>query len=287
MDWDDLRYVLALSRTGSLSGAATTLGVARTTVGRRVQALEESLGVRLFDQTPAGFVVTGAGQDLAETANAIESEVLAVEGRVLGRDAELQGPLRVATMDIMYDAFPDVFSSFLERYPGVDLTICASYEEVSLRRREADVAIRMSNAPSDSLVGRRLGTITIALYGSRELVARMGPDAPLDAFPWVRMDERRDDGALDAWYRQHVPHARIAMRYDSYPVLRRAVIEGVGVHFLPCVDGDREESLVRIPGGALPEEGRALWVLTLPDLRTNSRVRAFMDHVYETLRPRL
>ena len=284
MDWEDLRYLLALARTGSLSGAAGELGVVRTTVGRRVDALESSLGVRLFDRTPEGFVPTGSGHDLAEVATRIEAEVLAAQGRVLGRDAELRGTLRVTTLDFIYDAYVDVFSAFIARYPGVELTIGASYDEVSLRRREADVAIRLTNTPSPHLVGRRLGRIHIAVYGSRDLLSRFGPEPDLNELPWLRQDERLDDGSMDGWFAQHAPNARVAMRIGgSYPVLRAAVSAGVGVHFLPRIDADRDPNLVALTPN-LPEALRELWALTLPDLRTNTRVRAFTDHIYESLR---
>src|SRR5689334_14747142 len=112
MDWDDLRYVLAISRDRTLSRAAVSLGASHTTVGRRVRALELKLGVRLFDQTPDGFMPTAAGQDIAEVAERMEGDMLSLEGRVLGRDARLQGRLRVATMDILFRRYHAAFSSF-------------------------------------------------------------------------------------------------------------------------------------------------------------------------------
>lgn len=149
MDWDDLRYVLAISRDRTLSRAAISLGASHTTVGRRVRALELKLGVRLFDQTPDGFMPTAAGQDIADVAERMEGDVLSLEGRVLGRDARLQGRLRVATMDILFRRYHDAFSSFMVRYPSVELTVTSSDNEVSLTRREADVALRMTSSPPE------------------------------------------------------------------------------------------------------------------------------------------
>src|SRR5687767_7449391 len=118
VDWDDLRYVLAVSRDRTLSRAAASLGASHTTVGRRLRSIEESLGVRLFDATPDGFMPTAAGLDIAEVAERMEGELLSLEGRVLGRDARLHGALRVATMDILFRRHHRAFSSFLERYPS-------------------------------------------------------------------------------------------------------------------------------------------------------------------------
>lgn len=280
LEWDDLRMVLALARERTLSNAAGTLGVTRTTVGRRIADAERRLGVRLFDRTGEGFVPTVAGQELAETAERVETEVHLVEGRLLGRDARLRGPLRVSTVDFIFAGFPRVFASFVERYPGVRLTVGVTNAQVSLARREADVALRLGNTRARGLVGRRVGAVEFALYAARSLVDRVGVRAPLSAFPWVHMDERSDGRWLDGWLAEHAPGASVSLRSDDHAVRRAAVMAGIGVHFLPCFDGDAAADLVRI-GGRRTAETRDLWLLTLPDLRTSSRIRAFMDHVYE------
>src|SRR4051812_32846195 len=102
MDWDVLRYVLAIHREKTLSGAAVALGVTRTTVGRRLKEAEDQLRVRLFDRTDEGFTATPAGMELAHTALRLEEEIHVAEGRLLGRDAELRGRLRVSTLDFIF-----------------------------------------------------------------------------------------------------------------------------------------------------------------------------------------
>ena len=279
MDWDDLRYVLAIHREKTLSGAASTLGVTRTTVGRRLKEVEESLGVRLFDRSDEGFSATAAGDELAETAVRLETEIHVTEGRILGRDAELRGRLRVSTVDFLFAGFPQVFSSFIERYPRVELTVGVSNEHASLHRREADVALRLDNRPGDHLVGRRVGRVHFEAYAARALVGRMGPGATLADYPWLHADERSDGRWFDGWLSKHAPGARVALRSDDFAVRRRAISAGIGVYFLACFDGDADPELVRV-GARLSDEARDLWVLTLPELRNNSRIRAFMDHVY-------
>lgn len=283
MDWDDLQYVLAVTRAGTLSGAAEELGVARTTVGRRIDALEASLAAKLFARTPDGFVPTAAGDDLARVAARIESDVLAAEGRVLGQDAELSGGLRVATLDFVFQGYVSVFRSFADRYPGVELTVCTGYKNVSLKRREADVAIRLGPSPGDHLVGRALGELEFGLYVHRSLADEGGTDLDLNALPYLRPDERNADPVMEQWMATHAPDARTVMRFDTYPVLRTAVRAGVGAHMMFCMDGDADTDLIRVEA-ELPMTKMMLWVLTLPELTTNSRVRAFMDHVYDELR---
>lgn len=284
MIWEDLHLVLTVARARTLQEAGERLGVARTTVARRLSAAEERLGVRLFDRGPEGLAPTPAGAELVETAERLEDEVLAVEGRLRGRDAELRGRLRVSTLELVWDNFSGIFASFVEKHPQVDLTLHVGDELVSLRRREADVALRLSNAPGDGLVGRRLGLVQFEVYGARALVARVGRDAPLAAFPWISNDERSPTPWLDRWLERAAPGARVALRTDNYRVMRAAVGAGVGVHFLACLDGDRDPELVSL-GHRLGEEARGLWVLTLPELASTRRVRALMDHCVAAFAP--
>ena len=284
MDWDDLRFVLALSRHGSLSHAAASLGASHTTVGRRLRALEKKLGVRLFDSTPEGFVATAAGNDMREVAERLEHEVLSLEGRVLGRDAELNGKLRVTTMDLLLRHYRPHFASFIARYPSVELTVVTSDSELSLLRREADVALRLSNTPPENLIGRKLGQLEFAVYASRELAQRLGPEAHYADYPWVHWDERLDTRWLDSWLGEHAPKAKIALRVDaSSLILREVVRAGLGVFFLACADADPDPELIRI-GPIQPQFSRDIWLLTLPDLKHTSRVRAFLDHFTATSR---
>ena len=285
MDWDDLRYVLAVSRDQSLSVAGSRLGVSHTTVGRRVRAIEDALGVRLFDRTPDAFVATAAGQDIADVAEKVEAEVLLLEGRVLGRDAQLQGRLRVATMDMLFHKFLRGFSSFMTRYPSVDLTVTSSEDAVSLLRREADVALRLTNKPPEYLVGRRVGRVSFCVFGERRLVERIGADAHYDEFPWLHWDERLDMRPIDEWLQKNAPKATIAMRIGTSggTALRETIATGIGVHFLATFEGDDDPRLARI-GKPTKQFDHDIWLLTLADLRNTNRVRAFMDHLEDHVR---
>lgn len=283
MEWDDLKYVLAIARHGTLSEAGSSLSVSHTTVGRRLKAFEEKLGARVFDRTPEGFVATAVGADIIEVADKLEGEVLALESRILGQDAKLQGQLRVATMDVFYIRFQAAFDSFVRRYPSIELTVMSSNEPVSLVRRETDVAFRMTSNPPEYLVGRRVGKVRFAVYGAREAVEAAGPEASYADFRWLRWDKRLNLTFLDDWLDVNAPGAEVSMRIDFPSVLlREAIAQGAGVHFLSCVDGDGDPRLTRI-GPIVEEFGSELWLLTLPDLRTNTRVRAFMEHMAEAL----
>ncbi len=281
MDWDDLRFVLAVHREGTLARAALRLGVTHTTVGRRLKAMEGGLGVRLFDRTPDGFVATSSGQDLADVAAQIEVDVLSAQGRVLGQDSKLPGPLRVSTMDIFFSGFPEIFQSFVDRYPSIDLTVTTEIERVSLTRREADVVLRLTNAPPEYLVGRRLGRVQFAVYAARSLVERIGEDAPLGHFPWLGFEDPQVQRWLRGWQTEHAPEALTVLSLDENSRVRMsAMCAGIGVSLAPCFEADAYPELVR----ASPIQGafaHDVWLLTMRELRGTSRIRAFMDHVTE------
>ncbi|MEM1414419.1 MAG: LysR family transcriptional regulator [Myxococcota bacterium] len=284
MDWDDLEIVLAVHRGGSLVRAAEALNVAHTTVGRRLARVEERLGVRLFDRTPTGLVATPSGEDVAMTAERVEEEVQGMQSRVLGRDAHLSGPLHVSTVDVILACFGDALGAFVSRYPDVDLTLSLSREPVSLARREADVALRASNEPPDTLVGRRLGGMQFGVYAARSLVARVGEGAPLSAYPWIGWGGGPNVAWFQRWLAENAPGARRVLRLDDRGVMMaHAVRAGIGAQLLPCVLADGDDALVRIaPLDPLFQLG--LWVLIVPELRTNRRVRAFMAHMADALR---
>lgn len=285
MDWNSVRFVVALADHRRLVQAATSLGVARTTVGRRVRELEEDLGVRLFERTRDGYIPTEAGLELVAVGRRVEQQLVAAEQQLRGRDAQLSGALRVSTLDLLFSSLQGAFASFLHRYPEIELTVTTTSAQVSLTQGDADVVLRLSASPGEHLVGRRVGKVAFAVYASSELVARVGQGAPLSAFPWVGWDDARSDKHLAGWLKEHAPGARVAMRIEeNFLVLRRAVEAGAGAHFLPCFDADSDERLVRL-SPALPELARDLWLLTTPDLRHNRRVRCFMQHMETAVRP--
>jgi DNA-binding transcriptional LysR family regulator len=260
------------------------LGVNHTTVSRRLSALEETVGVRLFDRRPDGYAATQAGEDVVEVARGVEEQILSLDRRVLGQDTRLCGSLRVTTVDFMAILQMAAFRSFTRRYPGIDLELSADNAPRSLTKREADVALRITNKPPEHLVGRKLLRVEFALYGARSLVEQMGAQAELAAYPWMAWDERQGARLTEQWMHKHVPDARVVCRVDSATVMISSVRDGMGLSFLACVVGDEDPGLVRLRPPE-PGFGMDLWLLTHADLRHTARVRAFMEHMDEALRP--
>ncbi len=277
LDWDDLRVFLAIARSKTLSGAARNLGVNQTTVTRRLEALEARLGVRLFDRSPTGISATSAANEVLAVAERVEDNVASIERQLIGQDMRLTGELRVTTIDMSayYDA--ELFESFAQRYPEIELELSVGYLPRNLTRREADVAIRWTAKPPEHLVGQRVATAEYAVYGARALLKKHATDTPLGAFPWVDWDIANNARVTAQWMRDNVPNAHVVCRYDMALALHGAIKAGTGLGFMPCAYGDADNSLQRVR----PVErgfGFDIWLLTHPDLRSTARVRAFMQH---------
>ncbi|MEM7605685.1 MAG: LysR family transcriptional regulator [Myxococcota bacterium] len=282
VDWNDLIYVLAVSREGNLLSAAKALGVARTTASRRLSSLEAGLGVTLFDRTPDGLVATSAGQELTAVAERVEDEVLAAEARVRGRDKELRGELRLSTVDVVTYAFTEALAAFANRYPNVHLSVSTTSHRISLSRREADVALRLSNTPPEHLVGRKVGFVQFGVYAAKTLENEFR-GAQLGAYPWIGWDGGEHLNWFDQWLSDNAPGARIVFRLSDRGLLMTNVVaSGIGAQLLPCIVADRDPRLARI--APLDDLFRLdLWLLTLPQLRNNSRIRAFVQHMSEAI----
>jgi len=277
LPWDDLRLILAIAGAGSLSGAGRRLALSHATVFRRLAKVEERLGVRLFERARAGYVPTLAGEELAAAARRVEAEVLDVERRVAGRDLRPSGTLRVTTTDtLMVGLLSPIFVDFRKTHREIALEVAISNDVLSLSKREADVAIRPVNRPSEMLVGRKIGVIEQVVYGRRALIPKRGGD--LRAVDWVGPDEAMAYRALDRWMAEEGLDERCRYRVDSLFGMLAAARDGAGLAVLPCYLGEPDRRLVRV-GKAIPALATDLWLLTHPDLRKTARIRAFMDFV--------
>jgi len=281
LPWDDLRIVQAVADAGSLSGAGRQLGLSHATVFRRLGAIETRLGVALFDRGRAGYTPTAAGEEVAAAARHVEIEVAEVERRVAGQDLRPSGTVRVTTTDtLLLGVLSSVFAAFRRLHPAIELEIAVSNTVFDLAKREADVAIRPSAAPPESLVGRRVGRIAQAVYGHADAMPEPGGD-PRTAV-WVGPDARMGYGELDAWMERSGLTAACRHRVDSLMGMYAAVRAGSGLAVLPCYLGERDDHLVRL-GEPIAELTSDLWLLIHPDLRHTARVRAFTDFVADQL----
>jgi DNA-binding transcriptional LysR family regulator len=281
LDWNDLRYVLETARQGGISGAARVLGVNHATVARRITAAEQALGARLFDRLSSGYVPTEAGRDAVRAAEAMESTGAQLDRRIGARDAVVAGKLTVTAPQLLIErVLGPALRGFLDEHPAVELHLIATNDILNLSRREADVAIRISDSPAPNLVGRRVCAQKAAVYAAPDLVSRdPGGAAPLD---WIRF-ARWPGPPRDI--REIRPELNVRLTVDDMMAAVGAARAGIGATRMACFLGETDPLLQRVPG--LPAFAYApVWVLTHPDLRDVPRNRAFVEFIVAALRRR-
>lgn len=281
MEWDELRYVLAVADAGSLAGAARKLGVNHTTVLRRIGAFEKQLGLRLFERLPSGYALTTGGEELISTARHIDDTVAALERKLAGQDLRLSGVVRITTTDtLMGSILPAMLAEFRATHPGIQLEIALSNVMFNLSKRDADVAIRPAINPPESLIGRRVAKVAFAIYGSPRYLAKHRKLNKLTDHQWIGPDDSLASSSVAQWMRTELSGANVALRADSLLGVRQAAEAGLGLAALPCYLGDTSSGLVcvRAPIAAMET---ALWVLSHEDLRHSARIRALTEFAAE------
>lgn len=282
LDWDDLRLALAIADTGGLSPAARRLGVNHSTVYRRLNAFEDRLGVRLFERHTAGYTPTAAGAELAERARRIADEVAALDRNLAGADLRLSGTVAVTTTDtVATHLLVPALRAMRETHPDIEIEVAVASGFLNLSKRQADVAIRPSAEPPETLVGRRIAAMAFCVYGLGDY--DYDDLADLTQHPWIMPDETLAHTAAAQWLRNALPDVQPVIRSNSFAAMEAAAVAGYGLVVLPCFIGDAQPALVRVGKRIDAIEG-ALWVLTHEDLRRTARIRAFMEVVSEALK---
>lgn len=280
--WDDFRLVKAIADHDGLTGAAAALGVNHSTVFRRLGQIEEHVGLQLFERRKTGYVATAAGVEMAALAGRVEEDVAAFSRRLAGRDVAPSGELRVTTTDTLYlNLLLPIFAAFRTLHPAIRLDVVIGNQALNLSKRDADVAIRASDAPGETLVGRRLATLSWAIYGrSADAPGPANGNGPASLFArdWVALGDQLAHVKAARYVRDKVAPERIALRSSAVLGLAEAVEHGLGIGPLPCFIADQRPTLVRLLPPD-PDFSTGLWILTHPDIRNAPRVRAFMDFV--------
>jgi DNA-binding transcriptional LysR family regulator len=274
-NWDDLRFFLALCREGSATGAGRSLEVNHTTVARRIRALEDNLGTRLFDHSRNGYEMTQAAEDMYEHARRMEEITQAIDRDVFGQDTELKGPLKLTVAhDVAERLVVPRLREFHDAYPCIDLDILTTTGLVDLAAREADIALRLTDKPPDYLIGREVLPMRHGVYGSPNYLKGLDGQATVILF---RGNEEQPE-----WVRQHFPDAGVAMRVDDVGTMSLAVANGMGLARMPCYVGDAESSIRRLDL-KLTASTWGIWILSHVDLRSTARVRVAREFLIDVI----
>lgn len=280
MEWDDLRYVLAVHRAGTLAGAARALNISNVTVFRRIEHIEKTLGVRLFDRKRQGYVATPIGAEIIGQAEQVEDQVNAIERRAWRQDSQVQGTVRLTTTDtIAIMVLPGMLARLRKAHPRLNVELIVSHDPFNITKRDADIAIRHTVTPPEMLVGHKLTVVRYAVYGQRRFAPRRGRAPDLSALPWVSPDDVPTEFRFIKWIRDNGYEPRVVLNCNSFVALAAAVKAGVGVGILSCFTAKSLGGLVRL-SAPIPETEWQYWILTHPGLRDVARVST----VYSFLR---
>ena len=287
LDWDDLRFFLALARRGSLSAAAKDLHVAQSTMGRRLASLETSLGVRLLNRTPEGYVATQAGEGVRARAERLELEASALERDVGGRDTRMAGLVRVTCAEtVATHILAPCFACLHVQQPELMIELIPNPRELSLSMREADTSLRLKRPDQHDLIVRRIGSLGFGLFASPAYLERHGNLDLEDGCPGhhlITQLEDIQDATQTAWLADLAPRARVAMQTSSHEAAVSAAVHGGGLACLACFRADREPGLVRldVPSRIPSAE---MFLVVHRDNRQTPRIRVALTHITEWVR---
>lgn len=293
LDWDDLRFFLALARTGSLSAAARELRVAQSTVGRRLASLEASLGVRLLNRTPEGYLPTPAGEEVRAQAERLETEALMLERNVGGRDARLAGLVRVTCGEtVASQILAPCVAELHAQHPDLMVELISNPRELSLSMREADVSVRQTRSDRHDLFVRKIGTVDFGLYASPAYLERQGkPDrqAGCTGHHLITLIDDIQDAAQTGWLADLAPRARVALQTNSHEAAVMAAAQGGGLACLARFRADRESGLTLLTTPFAPPSA-TIWLVVHRDNRQTPRIRTVLTQIgnfVQTLAPKL
>jgi DNA-binding transcriptional LysR family regulator len=286
MDWNDLRYLLAVSERGSLARASDELGVTKATASRRLAALEEALGVALVERRPEGMTLTAAGEQALQTAKAMEASVKALTARITAESgADLRGTVRLTAPPWISDRLiTPLLPKLRESFPGLEVQLLGTSRLLNIEDGDADIGLRNVKPSKGALVSRRVGELAGCLYGSELYLSRKG-------IPNRREDLLNHDllayqglGGMPGfeWMSSEPYSSRVVFRADDPMGLTAAAAAGLGLTAIPCILGETEPQLRRVEQLGLGLS--PFYVVTTEALRNVDRVRAVMRLVEEAIR---
>jgi DNA-binding transcriptional LysR family regulator len=280
LGWSDFHLVLLLARNGHTVRAASQLAMSHVTLLRKLAAIEARLGARLFDRERGRCTATAAGEELIAAAEAMAPLAQRAETRVLGQDLRPSGLVRITAASIVVGhLLPPLLADFGRAYPEVTLELLATRQHLSLQRREADVALRISDRVPEWLVGRALAALDFRVYGLRKRGAKTGllplPDL-LAQRRWISFEHEARELKFDRWLDQHVPAASVVLRVDSFDHALAMVRAGLGLAVLP--DFLRASCPELLPlSEPIAALRTPLWLITHRELRDTMRIRVVMQ----------
>ena len=279
IDWEDVRFFVALARHGSLSGAARALTVNHATVARRLAALEQSLGAKLFKRRPTGYELTSAGRCALDAADAMESAATALSR--LEPETALTGLVRITATPSLAEVFliPRL-AALQQQHPALDLEIMAERRPVSLQRHQSDIALRLGRPERGELLARCVARVAYRFYAAPIWRDRLKRDA---APSFIGFDEAGAQFPEALWLARKFGKARLAFRCNNQIGQVAAARAGCGIAMLPRFLAANDSDLIDLRLAEVPP-ARELWVLTRRDVQKTPRIRVVSDYLVDLVK---
>ena len=278
LNWDDLRFFLALGRCKTATQAGASLGVNHTTIARRANALESTLNTRLFSRSQGGFELTQAGENLFAYAIEMEELTQSIDREIFGRDSHLYGPLKITiAQDVAQRLVIDSMPHFHNKYPKIELTLLTTTGLLNMSTREADIALRITPKPPEHLIGKEITRLKHGIYTSEKYWAEHKDNPNVILY---------FDSPSKDWVKQYFPQASVALQVDDVGTMCHAVANHMGIARLPCYVGDTDANLRRL-NIDLPRSAWGIWILNHADLRSTARVRAAREFLVDVIEQQL
>ncbi|MFV9671002.1 LysR family transcriptional regulator [Pantoea graminicola] len=276
MNWDDVRFFLALARQKTLRGASKSLNVDQATVGRRIAAFESALSSRLFIRTPRAFTLSEFGEQVMAEASAMESAMQAMSRKAACSDSIPAGNVRIASTDTLATMFViPAIQRLREQYPDITVTLLTGIGFSDISYRSADIAIRGARPDSEELIVKRLATIAMGLYASQRYFERLGEPQQesgltghqLVMFPADMVPRHRQNLCGFA-----VNSQQVVLECNTQLLMQSAIKRGIGIGLLSTFLADCDPQLIPV----FPEKRDPvdIWLVLHPDLQKVARIRA-------------
>lgn len=282
LGWSDFQTILAIAQTGGMAAAAQSMALSHVTLLRKLDAIETRLKARLFDRLRGHYTPTAAGDELVAAAEAMAPLAREAELRVLGQDLKPSGHVRVTAAGIVVNhLLPPVLKQFAAAFPAVTLEFLTSRDHFSLARREADVALRVSDTVPDWLVGRQLASLAFRVYALKQT----GLQTSLHSLEelvgqkrWISFEREARDLKFDRWLDAHVPDTAVVMRVDGFDSALAMLRAGLGIALLPAF---LEKTCPELQPLTAPiaELQTPLWLITHQELRQTMRIKVLMQAI--------
>ncbi|ATF18009.1 LysR family transcriptional regulator [Phaeobacter gallaeciensis] len=275
IEWSDVPFVLAVCETGSLSGAARKLGVNHSTVFRRVESLENRLGVTLFERLSHGYVMTAAGEYFLQHGQKLQERMTRIQRELSGQDFRLEGVLSVTTTDSLLYLLSPVFRDFQHKYPEVEMRLLTGTRPLDLMQRDADIALRPTQNPPEHWIGRNLLPVSYAVYAHSDYVKAM-QYLPPERHRWLQLDDSLRQSPMNKVTATHKADIAPVSLTSSVMGMFDLARAGLGIAVLPCYLGRTCPELQQLHAPETKND-TCLWLLAHPDIRRSARVHAFFE----------